>query len=161
VLDRAVKLRAENPTRVEAVAWEGIIMSGYAGEVSPFSAMKWAKAARDALHRAEAMDAAALDGGIFVSLGALYSKVPGGIMGFGNDMLAADYFIKALNVDPDSLDNNYFYGEFLIEQGEYAKASALLAHALEAPPIADRPIFDAGRRAEVRTLLETAQRKLH
>ena len=135
-------------------------LSHYAGEVSPLSAMKYAKAARDALHRAEKMDASALNGGIYVSLGALYSKVPGGIIGFGDDELAAEYFSKALAVDPNNIDNNYFYGEFLIDKGEYAKAAAYLKHALDAPPLKDRPIFDAGRRAEIRTLLTAAQRKM-
>jgi tetratricopeptide (TPR) repeat protein len=159
VLGHAAAFSAANPQRVEAVAWEGIILSDYAGKVSPLSAMKYAKAARDALHRAEKMDPAALDGGIYVTLGALYSKVPGGIIGFGDDALAAEYFAKALAVDPDNIDNNYFYGDFLLSEGQPAKAAAVLEHALEAPPVEGRPIFDAGRRAEIRTLLAAARRK--
>ncbi len=160
VVDHATKLSAANPQRVEAVAWEGIILSDYAGEVSQLSAMKYAKAARDALLRAEKMDPTALDGGVYVSLGALYSKVPGGIIGFGDDELAAEYFNKALAVDANNIDNNFFYGEFLLDKGEYAKAAAYLKHALDSPPLKDRPIFEEGRRAEIRTLLAAAQRKM-
>lgn len=159
VVAHASELRAANPTRVEAVAWEGIILSDYAGEVGAMRAMKYAKAAREALHQAEKMDPTALDGGIYVSLGALYSKVPGGLMGFGDDALAAEYFHKALAVDPDNVDNNFFYGDFLLNQGEYAQAAAVLEHALEAPPVEGRPIFAAGRREEIRTLLATAESK--
>jgi hypothetical protein len=47
----------------------------------------------------------------------------------------------------------------LLEQGDYARACAVLEHALAAPAVADRPAFDAGRRDEIRALLATAQRK--
>ena len=159
LLKHAGEFSAQYPDRAEALAWEGIVLSTYAGEVSALSAMKYAKAARAALERAEALDAAALAGGVYASLGALYSKVPGGIMGFGDDELAAEYFEKALAVDADNIDNNFFYGEFLLDQGDNARARTVLEHALAAPPVADRPVFDAGRRAEIRALLDAARRK--
>ena len=155
----ASELSKKYPDRVEAVAWEGIVLSTYAGEVSAMSAMKYAKAARAALLRAERMDPEALGGGLYASLGALYSKVPGGFIGFGDDELAADYFAKALQVDPNNIDSNYFYGEFLVDQGDYAEAIAVLDRALKAPTVEARPAFDVGRRAEIRELLATAQRE--
>jgi tetratricopeptide (TPR) repeat protein len=159
LLKHASEFSAQYPDRAEAVAWEGIVLSTYAGEVGAMSAMKYAKGARAALERAEKLDATALAGGIYASLGALYSKVPGGFIGFGDDELAAEYFAKALAVDADNIDNNYFYGEFLLDQGDYARASSVLEHALAAPPVADRPVFDAGRRAEIRELLDVVRRK--
>lgn len=155
----AGQFRARYPERAEAVAWEGIVLSTYAGEVGAMSAMKYAKAARAALEHAEKLDPTALSGGIYASLGALYSKVPGGFIGFGDDTLAAQYFAKALAVDPDNIDNNFFYGEFLVDQGAYGRARTVLEHALAAPTVADRPVFDAGRRKEIRALLAVAERK--
>ena len=159
LVQHAAEFSAQHPERAEAVAWEGIVLSTYAGEVSAMSAMKYAKAARAALERAESLDASALAGGVYASLGALYSKVPGGLIGFGDDKRAAEYFHKALAVDGDNIDNNYFYGEFLLDQGDYAGARTVLEHALAAPPVADRPVFDAGRRAEIRGLLTLVSRK--
>jgi tetratricopeptide (TPR) repeat protein len=159
LLEHAAAFREQHAAHAEAVAWEGIVLSTYAGEVSAMSAMKYAKAARDALERAERLNATALAGGIYASLGALYSKVPGGFIGFGDDELAAQYFEKALAVDPDNIDNNYFYGEFLIDQGDYAQARTVLEHALAAPAATDRPVFDTGRRNEIRGLLAVAERK--
>jgi tetratricopeptide (TPR) repeat protein len=153
LVEHAQAFSARYPDRVEAVAWQGIVLSAYAGEVGAMSAMKYAKAARDALHAAERMDPASLDGGVYSSLGALYSKVPGGIIGFGDDALAAKYFEKALAVDPDNIDSNYFYGEFLLDQGDAQAAAAVLRHALESPAVTGRPLLDAGRRGEIRTLL--------
>jgi tetratricopeptide (TPR) repeat protein len=159
LVDHAAQFRSRYPERAEALAWEGIVLSTYAGEVGAMSAMKVAKAARAALEHAEKLDPTALSGGIYASLGALYSKVPGGLVGFGDDVLAARYFEKALAVDPDNIDNNYFYGEFLLDQGAYARARTVLAHALAAPAVVDRPVFDAGRREEIRALLAVAERK--
>jgi tetratricopeptide (TPR) repeat protein len=159
VVKHAGELSAQYPDRAEAQAWEGIVLSTYAGEVGAMSAMKYAKAARAALEKAEALDASALEGGVYASLGALYSKVPGGFIGFGDDERAAQYFEKALAVDADNIDNNFFYGEFLLDQGEYARARTLLEHALAAPTVTERPVFDTGRRAEIRDLLAIATRK--
>jgi hypothetical protein len=36
----------------------------------------------------------------------------------------------------------------------------VLEHALAAPTVADRPVFDAGRRNDIRKMLTVAQRKL-
>jgi tetratricopeptide (TPR) repeat protein len=159
LVEHAAAFRAQYPDRAEALAWEGIVLSTYAGEVGAMSAMKYAKAARAALEHAEKIDATALEGGIYASLGALYSKVPGGFIGFGDDKLAAEYFAKALAVNADNIDNNFFYGEFLLDQGDYARARSVLEHALAAPSVTERPVFDAGRRAEIRDLLAAARNK--
>jgi tetratricopeptide (TPR) repeat protein len=160
LVEHASAFRGQNPARAEALAWEGIVLSTYAGEVSAMSAMKYAKAARTALEHAEHLDANALAGGIYASLGALYSKVPGGFIGFGDDEQAEEYLRKALAIDADNIDNNYFYGEFLVDQGRYAEAISVLEHALAAPTVADRPVFDTGRRSDIRTMLAVAQRKV-
>ena len=159
LLDHAASLRERYPERAEALAWDGIVLSTYAGEVGGMGAMKYAKAARDALIAAERLNPAALDGGVYATLGALYSKVPGGIIGFGDDEEAERYFNKALAIDAASIDTNYFYGEFLLEQGKYAQAAEVLRRALAAPTVESRPSFDAARRAEIRSLLETAEHK--
>lgn len=159
LVQHAAEFSQKYPDRVEAIAWEGIVLSTYAGEVGAMSAMKYAKAARALLLRAERMEGDSLNGGVYASLGALYSKVPGGLLGFGDDELAAEYFTKALEINPDNIDSNFFYGEYLVDQGDYAQAVAVLTRALSAPRVESRPILDAGRRAEIRELLAAAQSK--
>jgi tetratricopeptide (TPR) repeat protein len=153
LVDHAESFGERYPSRVEAVAWNGIVLSTYAGEVGAFSAMKYAKAAREVLHQAESMAPEALDGALYASLGALYSKVPGGLMGFGDEDTAARYFEQAIEVDPDNLDSNFFYGEFLLDQERYADAETVLNRALYSPAVASRPLFDVARRNEITSLL--------
>ena len=160
VVEHSARLAEQYPNAVEVIAWDGIILSSYAGVVGKLSAMGYAKAARERLHQAETMNATALSGGIYASLGALYSKVPGGFVGFGDDDLAESYFRKALEVDATNIDSNYFYGEFLLEQGRAREALPFLERAAGAPTVAGRPVFDAGRRAEAQALITTANGKL-
>ncbi len=148
-----------NPGRAEPLVWQGIVLSTYAGVKGPFGAMGLAKRSRDALLAAEKIDPSALKGSVYTSLGALYYKVPGGIIGFGDKDRARDYLLKALSMNPDGIDPNYFYGEFLYEDKQYDEALRVLQHALEAEPRPDRALADEGRREEIRNLITRVEQK--
>jgi tetratricopeptide (TPR) repeat protein len=160
LLEDARQFAAANPARAEALVWQGIVASTYAGVKGPFGAMSLAKEAREVLMRAEAIDPTVLDGSVYTSLGTLYYKVPGGLIGFGDKELARVYLEKALQQNPDGIDPNYFYGEFLLEQKEYEAAKTALLKAKNAPQRPDRPLADEGRQQEIDTLLDTVNRKL-
>ena len=110
------------PQRAEGWIWSGIIRSTLAGAKGGLGALGAAKAAREDLEQALALDPAALDGSAYTSLGTLYYKVPGWPIGFGNDKKADQLLRQALRINPDGIDANYFYGEFLYEQGHPAEA---------------------------------------
>jgi tetratricopeptide (TPR) repeat protein len=160
LLEDARNLAAANPARAEALVWQGIVASTYAGVKGPFGAMSLAKEAREVLMQAEALDPSVLDGSVYTSLGTLYFKVPGGLIGFGDKALARDYLEKAVQQNPDGIDPNYFYGEFLLEQKEYEAAKAALLKAKNAPQRPDRPLADEGRQREIDALLDEVNRKL-
>ena len=86
--------------------------------------------------------------------------MPGWPIGFGDRDKAADFLNKALALNPDGMDPNYFAGELLYEQGDYARSLQHLQKALAAPPRPDRPVADAGRRAEIETLVAKVRGKL-
>ena len=122
--------------------------------------MSLAKKSRDCLLEATRIDPAALRGSAYTSLGALYYKVPGWPIGFGDRDKATDFLHKALALNPDGMDPNYFIGELLYEEGEYSRSLQHLQKALAAPPRPDRPVADAGRRAEINTLVAKVRTKL-
>lgn len=148
------------PGRAEPLVWEGIVLSTYAGAKGGLGALSLAKKSRDCLLEALRLDPAALQGSAYTSLGALYYKVPGWPIGFGDRDKAADYLHKAVVLNPDGMDSNYFLGELLYEQGDYSASLVRLQKALAAPARADRPVADAGRRAEIQALLEKVRTKL-
>lgn len=107
-----------------------------------------------------AIDPQALAGSAYTSLGSLYYQVPGWPIGFGDDEKAEKMLTQALAINPDGLDPNYFYGDFLQRQKRYEEARAALEKALAAKDRPGRELADKGRRAEATALLQQVESKL-
>jgi tetratricopeptide (TPR) repeat protein len=157
--ERSETFAHQNPNRAEPLVWQGIVLSTYAGAKGGLGALSLAKKSRDCLLQAVKLDPGALQGSAYTSLGALYYKVPGWPVGFGDRDKAADYLRKALALNPEGIDPNYFLGELMYEQGDYAQSLAYLQKALAAPSRPDRPVADAGRRSEISALLTKVRAK--
>jgi len=157
----ADRLTAANPDSAPAWIWSGIVKSSFAGAKGGLGAMKLAKASRSDLERAMQIDPNALQGSAYTSLGTLYFKVPGWPVGFGDEEKAEELLKKALTINPDGIDPNYFYGDFLFEQKRYDEAEQALLKAQQAPKRPDRPLADAGRQEEIQVALLKVREKLH
>ncbi len=158
---QADALARQNPKRAEPLVWEAIALSTEAGAKGGLGALSLVKSARDLLERAERIDPRALgDGSVYTSLGSLYSQVPGFPIGFGDPVKARAYLQKALAINPNGIDPNFFYGDFLLRQGDAAGAVRAFEKALAAPARPGREVADRGRRAEVSALLAKARAKL-
>ncbi|MGZ3638461.1 MAG: tetratricopeptide repeat protein [Ktedonobacterales bacterium] len=153
---RAAGLVQKYPGRAEPLIWEGIVTSEEAGMAGTMSALGYAKAAKAVLEQAFQRDPAALDAGAPTSLGVLYSRVPGWPIGFGDNDKARELLTQAVLLAPNGMDANYFYGDFLMGQHEYAAAYKILKHALSLPLQPDRPLWDKNRRAVIRELMAKA-----
>lgn len=153
LVKRAEAFVEAHPQRAEPLVWQGIVFSTYAGVKGGLGALGLARKSRDSLEAAIAVDDTALDGSAYTSLGTLYHKVPGFPIGFGSDKKARRMLGKALELNPDGIDPNYFYGEFLYDRGQYGQALEHLRRALDAPPRPGRPVADNGRRGEIEALL--------
>ncbi len=149
-----------NPNDARYLIWEGIIRATYAGSVGGLDALDEVETAKDLFEQALKQDEKALDGSAYTSLGSLYYQVPGWPLGFGSDKKAREYLLKGLAVNPDGIDSNYFYGDFLLQQKEYKKAVAVLEKALLAAPRSGREDADAGRRQEIEQALGKARSKI-
>ena len=151
---------AENPESAEIHVWNGIIKSAFAGVKGGLGALSLAKQARVQLEVSLAIDDRALNGSAYASLGTLYSRVPGWPVGFGNDKKALEFLTKALEINPDGIDPNYFYADYLLDKKDYAGAEEYLLKALDAEPRVERPIADAGRKQEIDVALAVVREKL-
>lgn len=144
---------AHYPGQAEPLLWQGIVVSEQANRANIFHKLSLATKARDIIARAYAIDPRAGNGGAAMSLGVLYYKVPGSPFGFGDKDRARKLLQQALAIDPNGLDANYFWGDYLYDQGDKAGAKVALAKALRAPHDPARPVWDSGRRNEVQALL--------
>lgn len=154
------KVLVESPTAsAELLTWCGIAESSYAGMAGSLSAMKYAKAARADLERALEIDPSGVNGAAQTSLGTLFFKVPGWPIGFGDDARARELLQAGLEANPDGMDSNYFYADFLVQEKSYTEARPYLEKALEAPPRPGREIADQGRRRDIQALLAELDRR--
>lgn len=151
---------AAEPQAAELRIWKGIVLSTWAGARGGLGALDLVKQARGELEQALKLDAKALEGSAYTSLGSLYYQVPGWPLAFGDDEKAESLLRTALAINPDGIDPNYFYGDFLMRKKRYREAKAALEKALAAADRPARASADAGRREEARQLLKAVQAKL-
>jgi len=140
-------------SRVDALIWAAIVKSSWAGSKGGLGALSLAKDAKQKLETALRLNPGALSGSAYVSLGALYYRVPGWPIGFGDDKRAEQLLKQALIINPDGIDANYFYGDFLLGQKRKDEARLYLNKALKAPARPGRELADRGRRQDIEQCL--------
>ena len=134
--------------------WEAVIVSSWAEAKDDLGSLDLAKRAKALYEAALKIDASALGGGAYTGLAALHYKLPGWPLSFGNEDKARELLQRALAINPQGVDPNYYYGELLVETRRPQEAVAYLERVLQAPTRPGREIGDAGRRDEARALLD-------
>jgi tetratricopeptide (TPR) repeat protein len=157
---QASSFKQERQTVAEAWIWSGIVTSSWAGAQGGLGALSKVKDAKADLEKALALDPKALQRSAYTSLGALYDRVPGWPIGFGDSDKAEQLLKMALQMNPNGIDSLYFWGDHLYRQKRYGEARAALQKALLAAPRPGRESADAGRRKEIETLLVDVNQKL-
>lgn len=160
LLNEADAVVAAHPGEAEPLIWRGIIKSSYAGAKGGLGALSVAESSKADFEAALALNADALQGSAYTSLGVLYAKVPGWPIGFGSDKKARQLLEKALTINPQGIDPNYFYAEFLLENRDYQGAMRYLQLAKAAPARPGREDADAGRQLDISLLEQRLQKKL-
>jgi tetratricopeptide (TPR) repeat protein len=148
------------PQSADVKIWDGIIYSSDAGVSGGIGALSKVKKAKALFEAAIGIDERAMNGGAHTSLGSLYYKVPSWPLGFGDNKKARKQLEAALTISPEDIDVNYFYGDFLVDQKEYAKAVPVLEKAMQSPTRVGRSIADAGRHKEIQADLDIARKEL-
>lgn len=144
---------AAHPRDAAVLTWRGIIEASWAGAKGGLGALSLVKRAKADFEAALAIDDAVLDGSAHTSLGSLYYQVPGWPVGFGDEDAAREHLQAGLRMNPAGIDSNYFWADFLRDQGDDAGAVAAFRKALAAPPRPGRESADAGRRGEIEAAL--------
>lgn len=153
---KAAAVTKQFPKSTEAKIWEAIILATDANITKGIAALPKVEKAKALLEESLKMNPRAMDGAAHMTLGSLYFQVPGWPVGFGSDKLAEDHFQKALAISPGNLDINYWYGEFMLDQGRPEEAIKYFQKADSAPIRNNRRVADEGRKREVQFSMNKA-----
>ncbi len=135
-------LNTQYPNQAELIIQQAIIIASNADNINPFSALQAVHQARKLLLRAIELDPNASEGAAFVTLGSLYYMVPGWPVAYGDDDKAQKMLKKALVINPNTIDANYFYGDFLVTQGKQKEALTYFKRAMAVPVRATQVFAD-------------------
>ena len=152
LIEQAKDLVRQSSNSAESLTWLAISQSSTASAKGGLGALDFAESAKENLERAIEKEETVLDGTALTVLAALYHKVPGWPVSFGSDKKAEKLFKRALEINPHGMDQNFFYAEYLFDEGEYKEAQAFLTRAQNAPEKANRPLADKKRREEIAIL---------
>lgn len=142
----------------EARVWHAVVLATRAKLIGGSSALDDVRAAKNLLEAAlPAAPPSVKDGYADALLGALYGKVPGWPISFGDTGKAKKHFANALARGPGNIDVLFLHGEFLAAQGHPAEARAAFEKVLDATPRHGRETADEGRQAEAEHALATLQ----
>jgi tetratricopeptide (TPR) repeat protein len=163
LLTQSQKITSQYPGHAEPLIWEGIIEGTFAGVRNGISgqiaALSLVKSAKKSFDDAIKLNPNALHGSAYTSLGSLYYQVPPWPIAFGDNEKAKELLLKGLELNPDGIDANYFYGDYLFKRGDLTKAEQVLKKALQAPPREGREGADEGRKKEINELLKKIAEK--
>jgi tetratricopeptide (TPR) repeat protein len=154
---KADTLIQQYPDAAEAYLVAGLIQCSLAANEGGFSALGRVKKARQFVLQAMDKDPLAMDGSGYVILGNLYYRLPGWPISFGDNKVARSYLETAIRLYPEGLDANYFYGDFLLDEGNPAAALPFLEKADRAPVRALSRLSDLKLKEELKVSLKSAR----
>jgi hypothetical protein len=161
LLDKTINLSRQYPKNAEPFIWEAIVKATNADHQNPVSALESIHEARDLLLKAIELNPQAMNGSAYVTLGTLYYMSPKWPIGFGDNATAKNMLQTALKINPNGIDSNYFYGDFLLTNNELNEAEKYFKRAIAAPASKDQFYADNQLKEEAKLALNnTNERKI-
>lgn len=159
LLPRVKALAAQHPDLAEPLILQGIVLCTYAASDPGLSALSKVSQARELLVTSIGINPKARSGAAYITLGNLYYRLPGWPISFGDEEQGRHYFESALKLSPNGIDANFFYGDYLLDQGEYDKALVYLDKADRAPIRPENRLSDLNVKKEVAKALVAARER--
>jgi tetratricopeptide (TPR) repeat protein len=161
LLERIINLSRQYPKHAEPIIWEAIVKATNADHQNAVSALEAIHDARDLLLKAIEINPHALSGSAYVTLGTLYFMTPKWPIGFGDKTTAEKMLQTALNINPDGIDSNYFYGYYLLSNNRFNEAEKYFKRAIAAPARAEQLFADNKLKEDAKHALKnTKERKI-
>ncbi len=159
LIDKAAELGRRFPRAAEPKIWQATIIATNAAFQPSLAALSSLKTAKRLLEEAIALKPEALDGAAYVTLGTLYYMAPGWPISFGDNQLAEQMLQASLKINPDGIDANYFYADYLLQQDRSAEAEEYLRKAAQAPLRKNQYFADSQLQNEAKLALASTQQR--
>lgn len=159
LLSKAGELVKQHPQSPEAKIWLATIMVSNAALESSLTVLSTLDKAKSLLETAIQQDPSALNGAAYLTLGTLYYMVPGWPVSFGDNKLAEQMLQASLKQNPNGIDANYFYGDFLLRQDRIAEAEQYLRKAVQTSVRKQQMINDSHLQKDAKAALVSIQQK--
>jgi len=153
LIKQAQTLRQQYPDAVEPKIWHAVLLSTQAANLPAFEALNALDNAKTLLEQSIKQNPKALAGTAYTTLGTLYFMAPPWPISFGDNEKARQMLLKGLKINPNGIDSNYFYAQFLLSQGQDQDALSYLKKALEAPLRKTQQFADSQLKQEVMAVL--------
>ncbi len=154
LLDKTINLSRQHPNNAEPIIWEAIVKATNADHQDAVSALESIHDARDLLLKAIEINPQAMDGSAYVTLGTLYYMAPKWPIGFGDEETAQKMLQTALKINPNGIESNYFYGDFLLSNNNFNEAEKYFKRALAIPARAEQLYADNQLKEQARMALK-------
>jgi tetratricopeptide (TPR) repeat protein len=161
LIKTASEVNEKYPNQPKVMVWYATILSTHSQLKGGMGSLSSLKLARELLEEAIHKDPDVEKGFAEGVLGTLYARVPGWPISFGSKQKARQHLERAVELDPKGMDSNYYFGDFLIDVGDFQNAKAHLEIAKNAPIRAGYEIEDQGRKTEIAASLAKMQRLGH
>jgi tetratricopeptide (TPR) repeat protein len=162
LLNKTEQLVAQNPNDAGLLFWQALIIATNAELQDGFTALKAIHKSRDLLQEAIKINPQTANGSAYVTLATLYYMAPKWPIAFGDNTTAEELFQTALKINPNGIDTNYFYGDYLLANNQTKEAQMYFEKALSAPTRKDQSFADSKLKDEVKlALANTKNRKLN
>jgi len=154
LLDKTIHLSRQHPNKAEPIIWEAIVKATNADHQDAVSALESIHDARDLLLKAIEINPQAMDGSAYVTLGTLYYMAPKWPIGFGDEETAQKMLQTALKINPNGIESNYFYGDFLLSNNNFNEAEKYFKRAIAIPARAEQFYADNQLKEQARIALK-------
>ncbi|MGZ4958263.1 MAG: hypothetical protein ACXV7J_03330 [Methylomonas sp.] len=160
LLEKAATLVGRYPHAAEPKIWQATILATNAGFQSSLTALTALEAAKTLLEQAIQQNPVALEGAAYLTLGTLYYMAPGWPVSFGDNKKAEQLLKTSLQINPDGIDANYFYADYLLYQDRASEAEDYFRKAVLAPVRKQQIFADTQLQNEARLALANTQQRM-
>ena len=157
LLVKTENLAHRYPKDAGAMYWQAVIKASYADHQDAVSALDAIFEVRDLLKEAIKINPKTMNGSAYVVLGTLYYMAPAWPIAFGDDDEADKLLKTALEISPDGIDSNYFYGEFLVNNNKLKEAESYFEKASKAPIRREQVYGDTRLQEEAKAALQNTR----